>query len=366
METSQTRYHSGALLLAALFVIPWYPLPLYGQDANDPFVISHVRVEMYGGGAGSPQNPFLIAGVEDLETLSSRSVNWDACFKLTQDLDLEHRNFKPIGTTLKPFTGSFNGAYHRIKNLHVYDSGAASGGAGLFGVVGGANAALSGVILENPTVVGNSADGVGALVGLLDGGTLCQCAVMGGRIFGSIGRDSHTGGLVGASVDGFILQCYSTAMVQGTSSCGGLVGSNDEGGTIEDSYAAGRVVMRPLCLPDQPYCCGGLVALNRGSVSYCYADTPIDILSSGACTGYSGGLIGATVITAYPGSSWILSCFSNAAYGAAVGSGNGPSGGAVAVPGAALMQRATFKHWDFEMVWRTCPDAMPALRWENP
>jgi hypothetical protein len=364
MEMSRTRHQVCVLLLAALCVIPWCPLSSYGQDANDPFVISPVPVETYSGGSGGPQDPFLIATVTDLEKLSSKSVNWDRCFKLAQDLDLEHKNLRPIGTSVKPFTGSFNGAYHRIKNLLVYDGGSAGGGAGLFGVVQGAGADLSGVILENPTVVGNSAADVGALVGLLDGGTICQCAIIGGRVFGAVGRESCAGGLAGANAGGVILQSYSTATVQGISSCGGLVASNNEGGTIEDCYAAGRVVVRPLSLPDQPYSCGGLVGLNRGSISYCCADTSMSVLCSGACTGSSGGLIGATVVAAYPGVSWVLSCFSNAAHGAAVGSSNVPSGGATAVPSAALMQRATFKHWDFEMVWDISADAMPRLRWE--
>ena len=124
--------------------------------------------------------------------------------------------------------------------------------------------------------------------------------------------------------------------------------------------------MRPLCLPEQPYYCGGLVGLNRGSVSYCYADTLMSILPPGTCTGATGGLIGTTEVAVYPYISWVLSCFSNAAHGAAIGSSNAPSAGAVAVPSAGLMQRATFKHWDFELVWRIDADAMPRLRWENP
>jgi hypothetical protein len=366
METSRTRHYIRALLMAALIVISWYPLALYAQDVNDPFVIPYVPVETYSGGAGSPQNPFLISTVADLGKLAGKSVNWDRCFKLTQDLDLEGKNLTPIGTLLKPFTGSFNGAYYRIKNLHVYDTGSAGGGVGLFGVVRGANASLAGVILENPTIIGNSADNVGALVGLLDGGTVCQCAVVGGRVFGSVGRDSCTGGLAGANFGGVILECYSTAMVEGISASGGLVASNKEGGAVEDSYAKGRVVMRPLWLSEQAYYCGGLVGLNRGSVSYCYADTPMSILAPGDSNGYSGGLIGGTVTVAYPYTSWVLTCFSNGIHGPAVGNGNVPPGGAAAVSSAALMQRATFKHWDFGIVWSIDMNTMPTLRWENP
>jgi len=364
MKTSRRLHHIRALRAAALIVISWYPLALYGAD--DPFVIPSIPVETYSGGAGSPQNPFLIATVTDLERLAAKSVNWDRCFTLTQDLDLEGKNFPPIGTLLKPFTGSFNGAYHRIKNLHVYDAGATGAGVGLFGVVCGGNAALAGIILENPTIIGNSADNVGALVGLLDSGTVCQCAVLGGRVFGSVGRESCTGGLAGANFGGLILECYSTAMVAGTSAGGGLVASNKEGGAVEDCYAKGRVVMRPVWLSEQAYYCGGLVGLNRGSVSYCYADTPMNILVPGASTGYSGGLIGGTVTVSYPYTSWVLTCFSNAIHGPAVGNGNVPPGGAAAVSSAALVQRATFKHWDFDLVWSIDPDTTPALLWEIP
>jgi hypothetical protein len=366
METSRTPYAVCALLLVTLFVVAWDPPATCGQDPNDPFVIPVIPVDMYSGGAGSPQDPFLITSVEDLEQLSSKSTNWGAYFKLTQDLDLEHKALRPIGTVHKPFTGSFDGGRHRIKNLLVYDGDPAVGGAGLFGVVGGA-AALTGVLLENPTIIGNSSDDVGAMVGRLDAGTMWQCAVIGGRVFGSAGGDSCAGGLVGGNVEGTILECYSTATIEGVSSCGALVASNGEGGVIEDCYAAGRLVMRPLGLLDEPYHGGGLVGFNRGCVSYCYADTPITILSPGVSIGYQGGLIGAMVTAVYPNASWVLSCFSNAAHGAAIGSGSVPlPGGAIAVSRTTLMQRATFRHWDFEFVWSIQADEMPRLRWENP
>lgn len=364
MRSSRIQMRVVAALSLTLWMIP------VGSDvtcsAQNSFINSPNPVLKYSGGTGAVDDPFRICTAADLEQLSAAPGHWGLFFKLMDDVDLKSKKLTPIGSSLTPFTGSFNGAYHRIKNLVVYDDGSTAGGTGLFGVVRGATAVLSALILENPTIIGNSADDVGALVGRLEGATVRQVGVKGGRLFGAAGRDSRVGGLAGTNVGGFILECFSTATVEGVSACGGLVGNNEENGTVQDCYTAGRVVMRPLCPLDQPYRCGGLLALNRGRVSFCYADSPVTVLTSGVCAGYSGGFIGAAIMAPYPGVSWVLFCFCDADGLAAIG-GSGTSFEDVsAVPHAALTQRATFSHWDFEMIWSLRPNATPRLRWENP
>ncbi len=332
---------------------------------GDSFINSPNPVPTYSGGAGYPNDPFQIRTAENLEQLCATPAHWGLSFRLTANIDLQGRQLTPIGNSARPFTGSFAGGYHCIRNLVVYDDGSTPGGTGLFGLVSGTSTTLSAVVLENPTIIGNSADDVGALVGRLEGATVYQCGVSGGRLFGAIGRDSRVGGLVGANVGGSILQCFSTATVEGVSCCGGLVGNNEENGVVQDCYAAGRAVMRPLCPLDQPFRCGGLLGLQRGRVSFCYADTPVTILPPNVCAGYNGGFIGAAITAAYPNASWVLLCLCNAAYPPAVGGSDTTPVDVTAVSRAALMQRATFTHWDFETIWSLPTNAPPRLRWQD-
>jgi hypothetical protein len=364
MKTTRIQHHTRASWLAILLVAGWCAHTACGDELG-PFVNSPNPTQKYSGGKGTPEEPYRIGCPADLVKLSTTPGHWDECFKLVSDLDLEHKNLKPIGRLREPFTGSFDGGYRCIKNLVVYDDGSGVGGAGLFGFVRGSEALLSAVILENATIIGNADNDVGALVGRLEGGTIYQCGIVGGRIFAGVGRDSRAGGLAGVNAGGSILECSSTALVEGTSACGGLVGNNEEGGTIQDCYAAGRVALRPLCLVDQPYRCGGLIGVNRGNVSFCYADTPVSVLPPDTCTGHRGGFIGAAIMAAYPNVSWVLFCYSNEEYAPPVGASDVPSTGARAISRGMLTQRDTFKHWDFEVIWCIQPNTMPRLQWEK-
>ena len=78
--------------------------------------------------------------------------------------------------------------------------------------------------------------------------------------------DEYVGGLVGANQNGAsITNSYATGTVSGTDneSAGGLVGSNQSGGSVTNSYAAGAV--------SGPFS-GGLVAVNSGTVTNSFWD----------------------------------------------------------------------------------------------
>ncbi len=79
-------------------------------------------------------------------------------------------------------------------------------------------------------------DNTGGLVGLCDGGNdaVTACAA-----FGSVDGESDTGGLVGRNIYAGIVDSYSVARVLGVSRVGGLVGVNQ--GTVSTCYAAGLV-----------------------------------------------------------------------------------------------------------------------------
>lgn len=106
-----------------------------------------------------------------------------------------------IGTDDKPFTGKLTGAYNAT--VKVQGTAATVGAkTGLIGVLG-ANGQVSGITITGTMELGNNE---GALVNVMNGGTLKDCAVN-----AVITSNSETAGLVvGALNGGTIVDCVST------------------------------------------------------------------------------------------------------------------------------------------------------------
>lgn len=136
---------------------------------------------------------------------------------LASDLDLEGIDWIPIGTTGKPFRGTFDGQGHWISNLLVNIDGAQTGDvAGLFGCID-----------------------VGARV--------MRIGIQSGEI--RISQKSYPdvecfmGGIVGLC-RGAVSQCANQATVYGNQTfarVGGIAGKITEDGTVEDCYNLGRL-----------------------------------------------------------------------------------------------------------------------------
>ena len=202
------------------------------------------------------------------------------------------KNFTPIGLSQKsPFTGSLDGKDKKVSNLYIDYTFIF---AGLFGYVNVATkdtVVVKNLILVNPKIKSTKSY-VGALVGLLHAGTVTNVHVQGGTVETDI---SAAGGLVGQIVEsqvtsnGVVLSSSSSsAKVSGYQWVGGLVGVNNEGGTVT-GYATGAI--------SGEVSVGGLVGVNfKGTVTG-YA--------TGAVSGYQwvGGLVGdnkdGTAVTGY-------------------------------------------------------------------
>ena len=209
------------------------------------------------------------------------------------DVDDEYWNsgagWVPIGTNSNPFSATFEGNDHTIRNLFIDRR---TNNVGLFGSIGPSGAirfvgvvdvdvtgehVVGGLVGRNDgTIINSYATGgvsggidVGGLVGQ-NNGTI-QGSYATGRVSGGAG----VGGLVGAN-KGPITASYATGRVSGTQSVGGLVGLND--GTIHTSYAAEYVSGKSLV--------GGLVGLNDATITNSYA--------AGGVSGGTdvGGLVG--------------------------------------------------------------------------
>lgn len=197
-------------------------------------------VGAYYGGDGSFQNPYQLAGAEDVITLSQSPKDFDKHFLMVGDIDMSDYLFH--GTVIAAvdnpllsgggFSGTFNGNGHVIKNLKI--SGEKY--VGLFGALTELGQIYGlGIVDANVTATGKT---VGMLVGYCDGSiSNCFCV---GRIRGQ----SSVGGLVGDFHGGKVVNCYSCGSVQGERLIGGLVGGEWSGihGAIDCCYSACTVI----------------------------------------------------------------------------------------------------------------------------
>ena len=236
-------------------------------------------------GSGTEEYPYLISDANDMNAIGADDSYWGAHFKLTADIDLSSytgTEFNIIGSDLyHAFTGVFDGNSHVISNF-TYTS-TEKDYVGLFGCVGGADAEVRSLGLWDPNVEATPSTAVGALAGKLKDGTITDCYVNGGRIYGSSfeGTSVNVGGLVGGVDGGLISNCYATtnASVKGYN-CGGLVGFIGFGAVINNCYAEGTVT------GDSEV--GGLVGFSNPdtTISNCYS------LSSVSGNHSVGGLVG--------------------------------------------------------------------------
>ncbi len=354
--------------------------------ATAVLVLAGTAVAKYSGGTGEPNDPYRIAGAEDLNDIGNYEEDWDKHFVLVNDVNLAgytSERFKLIGKWInwydpnnKPFTGVFDGNEHKIWNFR-WDSNGISA-VGLFGYVG-SDGQIKNLGLENIDINTVNGNFIGGLAGEMDGGTITGCYST-GRVLGT--QDS-VAGLVGDIEAGTITNCYSTASISETGwNVGGLVGFL--GGTIANSYAAGHVTGTGNA--------GGLLGHNEGIIYKCWAAASvtgggsvgglvgynceggmiIDCYSTGSVDGNNciGGLVGVA-----NEDSWITNCYStgsvtgNNYVGGLVGgnqwatmmasfwdietSGQSTSSGGTGKTTAEMKTMSTFTEagWDFVEIW---------------
>ena len=166
---------------------------------------------------------------------------------LASDIDLKNENWTPIGSSSRPFCGTFDGMGHTIKNLMIDDSAktSGSGGLALFDVIG-KGAKVMNFTLHNVNIIPGLQDygpvwgdmygsWVGAVVGEMafQSGSLVDNVhvtgdlyIAGGQYVGGIvGRNNYGGNITNCSVEvneGSVLSCNCMYV-------GGIVGWMPEG-----------------------------------------------------------------------------------------------------------------------------------------
>lgn len=140
--------------------------------------------------------------------------------RITDDIDLNDREWSPIGNDTHPFAGSFDGQGHTIHNLQIFEGAQWSG---LFGTVSGA--AIRNVILDSAHLKNVGSESA-ALVGRSMGCTLENCRVLDSIVAADEGAAS-VGGLVGRVESGAfgVSGCrVENTRISGYFNLGGLVG----------------------------------------------------------------------------------------------------------------------------------------------
>jgi len=221
----------------------------------------------------------------------------------------DFESFVPIGSFKSPFTGSFDGNGHVIKNLVIDES--YRDYVGLFAFLEGAIIKNTGI--ENGDVFGR--DYVGILAGLVIDATISETYVT-----GFVSGQHFVGGLVGfmeADSMAVISDSYADSNVDGSTDVGGLVGNLGLIATIENAYAVGTVQGNTDI--------GGLVGWNNrdlhDNVTNSFWDAQI---------------------------------------------GPDESKGGTGTTTAEMMQQTTFTNWDFKATWAISgSNAYSYLQWQH-
>jgi hypothetical protein len=208
--------------------------------------------------------------IRDWHGLNATRNNLGGSYVLMNDLDSTTANYaelasptanggqgwQPVGTEDQPFTGSFYGQGHKIKDLSI--DRPEGNVVGLFGFVG-EGGAIENVGLVDTSVTGNYC--VGGLVGYNKAGTVTDSYST-----GDVKGYMRVGGLVGWN-QGTVGKSYSTVRVTYARSVGGLVGYNT--GTVINSYSSGNVIGFEYV--------GGLIGTNHigGGVINSYSSTTV-------------------------------------------------------------------------------------------
>ncbi len=213
----------------------------------------------FGGGTGTPGDPYMIEDVEDLQAIAD---NLTAHYAISNDIDAsatsgwnDGQGFEPIGDAENRFSGSLDGRGHTVTGLYINRPN--TNNVGLFGHVGDDIEAtiITNVRLNNTTVIG--ARGSGTLIGRVTGNanTLIEhCAA----VVGSVTGNGATGGLIGSfnswritpgGTDNPVLRyshtdiaVYSSITGGGRDKFGGIAGCSQKG-TIQNSYSRGAVTV---------------------------------------------------------------------------------------------------------------------------
>lgn len=214
-------------------------IDLSGVEAGSVQTVE-IPMSLKPAGSGSAEDPYLIADASQLRWFAAQ-VNDNSkstiCAQLTDNIDLESKEWTPIGKNY--YKGTFDGNDHEIKNLYV--TGTTSNHYGLFGVLGAGGTIRNLTVSGSVEITGSGSNyyGIGGIVGQLGGaGTIENCTNK-----ANVSGNFNTAGIVGrvGSSGGTIRACANLGDISGSNSVGGIVGYAYYGVTASHCYNRGAV-----------------------------------------------------------------------------------------------------------------------------
>lgn len=216
---------------------------------------------LFQAGSGTEQDPYQISTAQQLKNIS-KALN--AHFILTSDITLnEEENgsgWDPIGKQETPFTGTFDGQGHSIKNIWMKRP--TTNGVGLFGYI--ARATITGVCLETSDIGINGGQGVGGICGNASNPSIIsKCSIS-----GLLNGNDNVGGICGEgntnshySIHTTISECYSKGSIKSDGDVAGILGyANSNYFDISNCYSVASISGK--------YCSG--IRRYSGTVTKCY------------------------------------------------------------------------------------------------
>lgn len=231
------------LALLALAALVWITVPVSAR-AEGETVDTWDGKTIAGGfaaGEGTQDNPFQIETAAQLAYFA-KTVNDGKWYDgeyiiLKNNINLNDKEWTPIGTDSHPFRGNFDGGNHTVTRMRISDSSVDY--VGLFGECRkyNGNSAIKNITVKDSDIHGKRH--VGAIVGYAKEINIENCRSIGNTINGK----TNVGGICGyfgGSPGGKVSQCYNSSEVSGIISAGGIAGIGDRC-TAENCLNTGEI-----------------------------------------------------------------------------------------------------------------------------
>lgn len=228
------------LALLALAALVWIAVPVSARAEGDSW--ADYAATSFAGGKGTKEDPYQISTAEELAYLA-KTVNAGTSynkeyFELTNGINLDGKEWTPIGSKDKPFQGNFDGQGYTVSGMQI--SGSADY-VGLFGYCSRQNVTfyIKSITLEKSKVSGENY--VGAVVGYADDIKVVNCQSIDNDITGEERVGGICGYITGAENYGEISECYNSSTVKGSMWVGGIAGQKARGNS-ENCLNAGNII----------------------------------------------------------------------------------------------------------------------------
>jgi hypothetical protein len=272
---------SFSLNITGLSASTDYYVRAYATNSNGTRYGNVINFRTPPNGAGTSNNPYLIANLGDLLWISNNSAYWTSYFKQTANIDASETStwnggmgWLPIAPDWsKYFSGSYDGDGHSITGLYV--NRPINDLSALFGYT--VNATLKNIVLSDVNITG--ANYIGSLAGYAEYGTILNCSSS-GTVIGS----QNVGGLIGLKYYNSVQDCHTSTNVNASYHVGGLLGVYYDGNVL-NCYTTGNIV-------SSSQYSGGIVGYNTSNIHLCYSNGNISSSSS-----YTGGIAGTNYST---------------------------------------------------------------------